>query len=496
MGARNVSAAQFLRELRAHHGKAPKTAAPGDATDMPAPVPAPEIENIAHWLSAETCAFLQYGEHGADRSEALRFAARDLKWAGLSGAEILAVLSENTHAFGVALDHRAQDEDRASAYLWQHHAGPAAVDDPSRHDIAGDFGIVQESDAPGGGEGQKAPRAGGLSWCSAEDFCAEESRLEWFVNGVLPEAELCAIFGASGAGKTFFALHLLATIAQGGTFFGIGAEQAPVAVIALEGVHGFRDRLRAYSGRYGAVPGLHVAHGSLNLREPGSESAIVLHLRAIGPRGVLAVDTLAQASAGADENSGKDMGAIVARLKTIHARTGWTILLIAHSGKNEKSGLRGWSGIKAALDCEIEVVKTANYRAATVTKLKDGAGEGAEFRFALDSLPLADRTAGVLRELGTAGVSFEGFDAPTVRPPRGSNQRAALAAFDVHAQDGEIKADDLIGLVAANLTGAGKPRERAREAITALCRPGGPIVLSGDVLRRAPDVKGGATDGA
>lgn len=488
-----MSAANFLSYLRATHGKAGKATtrtAAGDVPEAVDPNTLPGLETLCVAMGYDTpgARFLLTGE-AADRSEALRAASLGLRWAGLDGGQILAVLENNPHAWEVALAHRQEDANRARDYLWKQHAGKAAAEGATCLDVVAMFDVVAAAALPDADP--KELRAGGLQWGTAEQFCADESRLEWFVHGVLPEAELCAVFGASGAGKTFFVLHLVAAIAKGGTFYGIEATQAPVAVVALEGVHGFRDRLRAYSTRHGAVPNLHIAHGTLNLREPGSEREIVPHLQAIGPRGLLVVDTMAQATPGADENSGKDMGAVVARIKAIHRRTGWAVLLVAHSGKDARAGLRGWSGIKAALDCEIEVIRTAGYRAATISKLKDGAGEGNEFRFDIETVVLgADRQGAVLVERGSA--QFEP-GAPAPAKPQGKNQETVFAAFEQHQQDGSIARSELLRHATEALAGTGKPRDRAREALEGLCRTGGVLVADGDIVRRAP---GGFTGGA
>lgn len=58
------------------------------------------------------------------------------------------------------------------------------------------------------------------------------------------------------------------------------------------------------------------------------------------------------------------------------------MLLIHHSGKDESKGARGWSGLRAAADAEIEVNRNGDHRTATVTKLKDGE-DGAKFAFRL-----------------------------------------------------------------------------------------------------------------
>lgn len=487
-----MSAALFLRDLRAMYGpqsKATTRTATGEMPAAVAPDTLPTLETLCVAMGYDTpgAVFLRTGE-ADDRSEGLRAAALGLRWAGLDAGQILAALEDNPHAWGVALAHRQDDADKARAYLWKHHASKAAAEVATTClDVVAMFDILPDTTLPNADT--RAARAG-LQWGTVEQFCADESRLEWFVHGVMPEAELCAVFGASGAGKTFFVLHLVAAIAKGGTFYGIEATRAPVAVVALEGVHGFRDRLRAYSARHGAVPNLHIAHGVLNLREPGSEREIVPHLQAIGPRGLLVVDTMAQATPGADENSGKDMGAVVARIKTIHRRTGWAVLMVAHSGKDARAGLRGWSGIKAALDCEIEVIRTAGYRAATISKLKDGAGEGNEFRFDIETVVLgADRTGAVLVERGSSQ-----FEAGTPAPakPQGKNQEAVFAAFEHHQQGGAIPRAELLRHATEALAGTGKPRDRAREALEGLCRTGGVLVAEGDIVRRA---SGGFTGG-
>jgi hypothetical protein len=58
------------------------------------------------------------------------------------------------------------------------------------------------------------------------------------------------------------------------------------------------------------------------------------------------------------------------------------VLLIHHSGKDETRGARGWSGLRAAADAELEVIRSDDLRALTVTKQKDGE-DGAEFGFRL-----------------------------------------------------------------------------------------------------------------
>ncbi len=111
-------------------------------------------------------------------------------------------------------------------------------------------------------------------------------------------------------------------------------------------------------------------------------------MKAYGKLDILVVDTLAQVTAGANENSGEDMGRVIAHCKTLHAVTGATIVLVHHSGKDSSRGARGWSGIKGALDAELEVSRNENDRMMTISKLKDGTGEGQQYGFRLLDVPL------------------------------------------------------------------------------------------------------------
>lgn len=88
---------------------------------------------------------------------------------------------------------------------------------------------------------------------------------------------------------------------------------------------------------------------------------------------LVVVDTLAQSMAGANENASEDMGKALAHCKGIHKATGAMVLLIHHSGKDSSKGARGWSGMRAAADVELEVSRTLTGRILRTTKQKDGA---------------------------------------------------------------------------------------------------------------------------
>ena len=69
------------------------------------------------------------------------------------------------------------------------------------------------------------------------------------------------------------------------------------------------------------------------------------------------------------------MNPVLDNCKLIHEITGASVLLIHHSGKDETKGSRGWSGIKARVDAQIEVKKresSDHVRDILMDKLRDG----------------------------------------------------------------------------------------------------------------------------
>jgi hypothetical protein len=63
------------------------------------------------------------------------------------------------------------------------------------------------------------------------------------------------------------------------------------------------------------------------------------------------------------------------------------VQLVHHSGKDATKGARGWSGLRAAADVELEVLRTPTGRVMRMSKLKDGDDAG-EWGFSLDIVPV------------------------------------------------------------------------------------------------------------
>lgn len=217
------------------------------------------------------------------------------------------------------------------------------------------------------------------------------SALPWIIKGVLPQAGLAVVYGASGSGKSFAVLDMALTIAQGLEWRKRKTKQCKVAYIAAEGAEGFRKRLAAYAMHkkvdLATVP-MTVLNGAPNLMEKQDAKDVVLGIRAAGGADVIIVDTFAQTTPGANENAGEDMGRALGHCKRIHELTGALVVLIHHSGKDSSKGERGWSGLRGACDAVIEVVREpAGGRWLRLAKNKDGE-DGLEWGFELETVQI------------------------------------------------------------------------------------------------------------
>jgi AAA domain len=189
---------------------------------------------------------------------------------------------------------------------------------------------------------------------------------------VLPQAELVVLYGESGSGKTFMALDLVMAIVTGSPWRGRKTKQGRCVYIAAEGAGGFRNRIQAYVADKqldASTLDMGVIHAAPNflLKEDALDVA-----RSIGKCAVIVVDTWAQTTPGGNENSGEDMGKALAHCKGLHRATGAVVILVHHAGKDATKGARGWSGLRAAADAELEVVRSGDARAMRLSKQKDG----------------------------------------------------------------------------------------------------------------------------
>jgi energy-coupling factor transporter ATP-binding protein EcfA2 len=327
-----------------------------------------------------------------------------------------------------------------------------------------------------------APTAGPLRFqvLPANEF-ANQAPPRWIIKHVLPQAELVVLYGASGSGKSFMALDMAGAIARGTTWRGKKVRQGKVVYIAAEGAGGFRNRMQAYAQHNQvdlAELNIGVIHAAPNLLEAQDAKDVITAIKASGGADVVIIDTFAQTTPGANENAGEDMGKALGHCKRIHAATGAVVVLVHHSGKDASKGARGWSGLRAAADAELEVVRvTDRARMLRLSKQKDGEDE-LSWGFELDVVQIGvDEDIEPITSCVVAEAAVPAGGGPT--KPLSKNQKivAEVMSEIAESQTAGIEVGFVVTEVAKRMMvrdgvdadQKGNFKSRARTALNALC---------------------------
>ena len=251
---------------------------------------------------------------------------------------------------------------------------------------------------------------------------------EYLIKGILPSSGLAAIFGPSGSGKTFLVLDLIMAIACQSDWFGHKIKNVPVTYVGLEGKGGINNRIQAWRIKNPDLnpKNLRIILDNFDLMKEGNvvDLAHTINQSRMN-QGLIVIDTLNQASPGAEENSSVDMGIILKHLKVLQEMTSGLILIIHHSGKTISQGLRGHSSLKAALDTNIEIVG-GDKRSWLLEKSKDGAdGKSFGFKLAVQQLGV-DRDGDSITSCTVERDHSAIFSKPE---PSGKEQKKVLKAI-------------------------------------------------------------------
>lgn len=321
---------------------------------------------------------------------------------------------------------------------------------------------------------------------------------QWLVKGIVPRTEDPVIlFGSSGAGKSFVALDIACALSRGTPWRGHRTTKSRVLYIAAEGMGGIRKRLQAYCRKHELEIDdldIDVIGASPNILEAEDVKEITRSIAAFGPYDLVIVDTLAQVTPGANENAGEDMGKALANIKAVQRATHSTVMVIHHAGKDTSKGARGWSGIKAAAEAQIEVYRDeeTGARHIHIEKMKDGE-DGARLGFALESMVLAMDEDG---DEVTSCVVVEAEFVARSREPSGKTgaeyrsplQTAIVEAIQVVDPNkdavklGEF-VDVVLGLLPAPEGRRDARRQSIRRAIEGFSKKAeAPLALRGDIV--------------
>jgi hypothetical protein len=197
----------------------------------------------------------------------------------------------------------------------------------------------------------------------------------WLIKPFLVENTVSAMYGQPGTFKSFVALHMALCISTGVAFNGQTPTRKGLTVyIAAEGEKGVGLRVAAWLEHYRQTlqpDDFWLLPMAVNLLDPKSVNALIEMLTlAQESRGVRAelfvVDTLAQCTVGADEQSSQAMGQATAAMIRIRRELDTSVVFIHHSGKDEKRGMRGSSSIKGNTDAMWCIEREGKELAATI----------------------------------------------------------------------------------------------------------------------------------
>ena len=209
-----------------------------------------------------------------------------------------------------------------------------------------------------GGVLEFLPRTAPASRFKREDFdTLKPGDQQWTVKGLWPRAGVCFLAGPSMSGKSFWALDALARVVKGEDVLGRKSKACGVLYIAAEAPAGVRNRIKGLRDeKTGMLGGAFELIGQApNLTDP--DDVEDLHQAVVEARdsmkrrghrlGIVAVDTLSASIPGADENTAKDMSPVLSALQRLALELDVMVLVVAHTGKDQDRGLRGWSGLMA-----------------------------------------------------------------------------------------------------------------------------------------------------
>lgn len=272
----------------------------------------------------------------------------------------------------------------------------------------------------------------------------EPSSAEWLVKNLLPASGVGFLVGPSMSRKSFLALEWSLRLAGGDAILDHRAAKAGVVYVASEGASGVRKRVAAWRKHrdqadrrvrafdlIGQAPDLTSRAEIEDLVQVIQDAAHVMTVSGRAKRlGLVVIDTLAASMPGADENSGADMSAVLSNLQWLGQETDTFVLIVAHTGKDEGRGLRGWSGQFAAADVVFSITRDeeSGLSQGVIKKQKDGE-DGEKFAFRLEGVPLGYDADG--DEIGSAVVVYEPVpDGPAARTrkPTAHSQKV-MSAF-------------------------------------------------------------------
>lgn len=249
------------------------------------------------------------------------------------------------------------------------------------------------------------PKDSTFKLCSTDDL-RKRPRPNWAIYGVLAKNTVNLLYGESGAGKTFVALHTVACLMSGNEWNGQEVDPFKSGIyVNLEGSGLLSTRIDAYEKKTGspfpavqwAVDGFNFTSDFADLYDACPDGSLVV------------VDTLAASAPDLNINDQKDMALYAAAFRTLVTQKNCTVIIVHHCGKDLTKGAAGSFILKANFDSQISVSRKTNsdLRVIKAEKVRDGV-DGTEWLFELEQIQLGVDDDG--REITSCAVNEKGVN--------------------------------------------------------------------------------------
>lgn len=369
-----------------------------------------------------------------NRNAGLASMAGSMRRSGFSASEIYAaIMTANTERCDIPLplSDVKRIAESISRYEPEHDVGAStALGDAAAESLIGkDADVIEKLNAIFGDE-------------LGSDYEAPNELVE----GLITIGSTVVVYGDSNSGKTFWALSVAASIAMGTTCYGRKTDPGLVVYLASESPTSIRSRVQAIKKHYSDnLENLVIVQAPVNFYQGDGDANDVIELvrkiEKIKGQSVRLIipDTLARISAGANENSGEDMGPVMSRFDVVAAATRACIMIIHHNGKDAAKGSRGWSGIRAHIDTEIEVTEKDGVRSVTVTKQRELPSKGEAIYFKLQVIEMGRTKFGKPATTCVAIPDDESQEQTPHKPLTKHDQNVQLLERAWHASGAEMR---------------------------------------------------------
>lgn len=206
----------------------------------------------------------------------------------------------------------------------------------------------------------------------------------WDIGNIICKGEIGMIYGPPGIGKTFVIIDLIISCCLAKKWANTFDIPKPLSVLYFteEGLSGLPKRFKAASYYHGfdrldnfelctTAPQLfskgltHVSNFIKEHRQLEEERGQLI------PIDLIIIDTLHNSSLGADENSSRDMGEILASCKMLTKEFGCSVILIHHTNKSGTAE-RGSTALRGDMELVLKISKKDGRSFLYHEKVKDG----------------------------------------------------------------------------------------------------------------------------